>query len=294
MATLSQDIISKVDSAFGFEVDRLPLAGPDGLRTPFYGLFRSDTGELASRQAVTKKYVPHTSRDVKALVSACAESLGGVSNVRCGFRFGHYVAVEPSKEHRRAVFGTNDNIFPRMVIRAGYGGQSFRASLGTYRDVCSNMSIIRRVAGVSQTIRHISGLEDAMAELVQTFSAIAARWDSIAEVVAEMEARKVRLADFLKTIYGEPKEDSRRSLTMHRNRTESIMRRVMRERMATGRPDLDSEFIVSGWEAYNAVQGYVQHDARRKGKQDDMGRIIAAMNDAAVRRAESLVFDLAM
>jgi hypothetical protein len=46
---------------------------------------------------------------------------------------------------------------------------------------------------------------------------------------------------------------------------------------------------VSAWEAYNAIQGYVQHDATRKGNPSDFARIISAANDQAVKKAESLV-----
>jgi hypothetical protein len=51
--------------------------------------------------------------------------------------------------------------------------------------------------------------------------------------------------------------------------------------------------MVSGWEAYNAIQGYVQHDATRHGKADEMHRIVLAANDAAVQRAERLAFEMA-
>jgi len=45
---------------------------------------------------------------------------------------------------------------------------------------------------------------------------------------------------------------------------------------------------VSAWEAYNAVQGYVQHDASRKGSPSDFSRIIGASRDMSVKKAETL------
>ena len=63
----------------------------------------------------------------------------------------------------------------------------------------------------------------------------------------------------------------------------------MRERMSTGRPTLVGDFKISAWEAYNAIQGYVQHDAvARKGFSGEFDRIIRAANDQTVRKAERL------
>ena len=36
---LALDVIK---SEFDFEVNKFPLSGPDNMKTPFYGLFRSD------------------------------------------------------------------------------------------------------------------------------------------------------------------------------------------------------------------------------------------------------------
>ena len=51
--------------------------------------------------------------------------------------------------------------------------------------------------------------------------------------------------------------------------------------------------MVSAWEAFNAVQGYVQHDSRRHGQVSDVDRILAASRDLNVQRAESVVMQLA-
>jgi hypothetical protein len=72
---------------------------------------------------------------------------------------------------------------------------------------------------------------------------------------------------------------------------ETIMDRVVRERAATGRDafQVGSPKIVSAWEAFNAVQGYVQHDAQsKKGFDSDFARILRAASDTHVHAAESL------
>ena len=54
----SSDISATVKAAFNFGVDKFPLSGPDGMRTPEYGLFRDDTAEYVASRAVRKGYTP--------------------------------------------------------------------------------------------------------------------------------------------------------------------------------------------------------------------------------------------
>jgi hypothetical protein len=56
---------------------------------------------------------------------------------------------------------------------------------------------------------------------------------------------------------------------------------------------MGGDFRVSAWEAFNAVQGYVQHEASRKnGFKNEMDRLILANQDAAVYRAEALALSV--
>ena len=50
--TMTANAIESVREAFDFTVEKFPLSGPDGLKTPFYGLFRSDNSKLVGN-AVT-------------------------------------------------------------------------------------------------------------------------------------------------------------------------------------------------------------------------------------------------
>lgn len=288
-------IAEQVRQSFGFSVDKLPLRGPEGLATPFYGLFRSDTGEVASKTAVSRQYSPHKTDDVVALAEACEQAFDGQAvKATCLFKDGHHVVVQPGKEYRRSIFGTADNIFPRVIIRAGYDGRAFRATLGAYRDACRNLMMLRRVSGISVAIRHDSNIRENMDDLIRKFATVASRWRDVEVAAEEMQSRDVRLTEFLTALYGEPSETSRTAVARHKSRTEAIVRRVIRERYQTGRPDLGSDFVVSGWEAYNAVQGYVQHESRRNGHPSDIERAIAALGNASVMDAERLVFDLAL
>ena len=287
MTSVSVSAVDSVKSKFDFSVDKFPLAGPDGLKTPLYGLFRSDTMEFVGKPC-SKHYVAHQSDDVLALVESAGEAFEGVGDVQCHFRDGHYVSIAPSRDQRRAIYGSADNIFPRFIVNAGYDGRAFTAIMGFYRDACSNLAMMRQVSGTSVSIRHGSGLREKMDDLIQTFSVLRESWATLGDVIAELQNREVRMTDFLDQVYGQPDPDSKRGVTIHKNRTEAIFRRLSRERFTTGRGAMDSQFNVSAWEAYNAVQGFVQHDASRKGSPSDFARVIAASNDAAVKKAEGL------
>lgn len=291
---ITSNVADRVRSAFDFTVDKFPLRGPENMLTPFYGLFRSDTGTAVGYGSVSDRYEPHTTDDVLALVEAAGTAFDGVADVKCHFDHGHYVTIQPTKEQRLAVYGTKDNVFPRIVIDAGYGGQAFKASLGMYRDACRNMMILRQAEGTNVAIRHTSSLRLQMDELIATFATLEAGWGNLTAVVQQMQSREVQMVEFLKAIYGEPKSDEGRSVTMHRNRTEAIFRRLASERMVTGRGPLDSAFVVSGWEAFNAIQGYVQHDSIRRGRPTEMERIVRALHDNKVAQAERLALTMAV
>ena len=102
------------------------------------------------------------------------------------------------------------------------------------------------------------------------------------------------MVNFLDQVYGHPDADAtKKALTIHKNRTEAIFKRLSTERFVTGRPEMGDDFRVSAWEAFNAIQGYTQHDARSKaGFKGEFDRILRASSDANVLRAESLVMQL--
>jgi len=278
-----------VQKAFDFTVDKLPLVGPDNLKTGYYGLFRSDNSEMVGFP-VTSKYVPHQTSSVVQLVEAAAKAFDGAEDVQCHFRQGHYVTMAPSRAKRVEIFGTKDNIFPRVIIEAGYDGKSYRASLGFYRDICSNMSIMRSVGGTNVSIRHMSGLLPKIDSLVDTFHELGESWSKVAEYALAMEGKSVKLASFLKEVYGEPEKESGRGATMHKNRTEAIVNRLLNERARSQRSDIDLvSQEVSLWEAYNAVQGYIQHDASKHGTHTEMSRIVESFNSLQLSKVESVV-----
>lgn len=279
-----------VRDTFNFSVDKFPLSGPDNMATPFYGLFRSDNQQVATDRSVSKQYVPHTTDDVCAIVEAAESAFDCSAEVKCHFRMGHYVDIAPSADMRRSIYGTTDNVFPRIIVSAGYNGKAFRATMGYFRDLCRNLAMMTRISGTTVSIRHSSGLRSHMDQLISDFETLGKSWDTLTDTITGMQSREVQLADFLRDVYGEPSAETGRAATIHQNRTEAIFRRVLSERRASGRPQIDSTFTVSAFEAYNAVQGFAQHDStRRAGFDNDFDRVLMASRDRNVLKAEELL-----
>ena len=299
----SSDVSASVRESFNFSVDKFPLYGPDNMPTDQYGLFRDDTGYLKGVKSVSPRYVPHTTDDVCALVDAAGEAFDGEIDCKTHFRNGHYVNIMPTAEQRTAIYNDtdSDNIWPRIVINAGYDGKAFSATMGYYRDACSNLAMMRQVNGTTVSIRHTSGLRGHMDSLIATFNTLKDSWGNLLTVIRSLESQEVRMTDFLNEIYPQPTAEqialantgqSVRAVTTHENRTKAIWKRLNVERTRTGRPQMTN--TVSAWEAYNAIQGYVQHDAQAKeGFKGEFDRILRASNSADVRKAEKLVLAMA-
>lgn len=290
MSNVTTSAASQVAAAFDFTVDKFPLSGSDNQRTPWYGLFRSDGAGVVGEGSVTDRYVPHQTEDVIALVDACESVFDESSQVKTHFRNGHYVSVAPSDDYRRSIYGSRDNVFPRLIIRGGYDRSAFNVTLGIYRDACQNLMMLRSVTETYQSIRHTSGLRFAMDELIGQFQTLKDGWQTLTNLLESMEQAEVSMVDFLNAVYPEPDADAgQRAVTIHQNRTEKIFQRLQRERIKTGRTAIGSDFKVSAWEAYNAVQGFNQWDAtRREGFSGEFDRILQAAKSPAVRKAEEL------
>jgi|688.fasta_scaffold117509_6 hypothetical protein len=289
----SKGIADQLKASFP-TVEKYPLSGPDGLKTPWYGLFRTDTAQPVGPGSVTAAYEPHTTDDVIALVEAAESTFGDIVAVKSGFRDGHHVVVEPELNRaQRLQFYENDVSFPRLFIDGTYG-RRFRASIGLHRIVCSNLYTMNRVAGVSVDFRHSSGLRPRMDELIQTFGTLRDGWAALSAHLQRLEGIKVNVADFLDAMYGQPDEENQRSVTLHKNRTEAIITRLARERMAAGRP-MGSLHEATGWEAFNFIQGYVQHEKTRRQKNvGEFDRVILANADPVVTKAEGLLLSMAV
>lgn len=275
------------------QADMLPLFGPENSRTGIYGLFRSDDGQFIGRSSVTGGYKPHLLSDVVALVEAATTSMEWENaQVKCHWNQGHWVSLAPSREHRVSIFGTKDDIWQRLLINAGYSGKAFQVDLGMYRDACKNMSIPRMVEGISRKVKHTDSLDSKVQTLIEELRDLKHGWNNIVAEMRTMAERRVNVRELLNEIYPAPANDaSRRSHTIAENRWEAILTRLVRESQQFRQeiPSRANKFMANGWLAYNAIQGYVQHDQSRKGNPSQFDRMILAQESTEVARAEQLI-----
>jgi len=290
MNVSSSKISETLNQQFNFTVDKFPLSGPDGLKTSLYGLFRSDNSQHIG-DAVSVQYVPHQTEDVLTLCEAAQEAFEGEVELKCHFREGHYVILQPSREERKAIFD-GDDVFPRIMISAGYDGKAFKASMGYYRDLCKNLHRISSVNSTSVSIRHTSGLRGHMDDLIRDFQELKDSWGDLTITMEKMRDKRISMVEFLNAVYGEPEKEEGRGATMHKNRTEAIFQRLSREMSQLGQR-FGANYEVSAWMAFNALQGYHQHDqSARKEYSGNFDRILRTMTDKNVAKAEALALSL--
>ena len=290
MSALPLSISQRVRNFFP-DVTKANLYSPDMKKTPHCGLFRNDTGECFG-PAVSEGYTLHTTDDICALVEASEPIFGEVGDVQLGFRDGHFVSIQPTRENLITIH-KRDEVFPRLIVTAKYG-QAFTATIGLFRVVCSNLAIFNKVGGTTVRLRHTDSLRSKMADLIEDFNLLRSGIGNLETAIREMADRKVRLAEFLDGIYGTPAVGaSERSVTMHRNRTTQIVQRLMREQAQLDERS-DDIGMVSAWAAFNAVQGFVQHESRRRGTPGDFDRAILAFTDPKVQAAQHLALTMAV
>ena len=151
---------------------------------------------------------------------------------------------------------------------------------------------MRTVESCHYSVVHSGDMRSKMDALVNRFQGLRDGWEDLLTMIRRMNSATVNMVEFLDAIYTPPVENEGRSVTIHRNRTEEIYTRLHRELSANNRPipTVANGFETPAWFAYNAIQGYVQHDATRRGSdaKNDYSRMIAAATDVKVHKAEDL------
>jgi len=290
-----QDVSSLVHHAFPdtILVEPSRMSGTDE-PTGHYYLKRSIEGDVVGKP-VGKNYTPQQTDQVARVVEASCYALdphGMVGDVQCRWRDGHHVIIKPTDDQRREI-SKDDTVFPVVHVSGSLDGRAFRYQLGMYRDVCMNLAMMQRVGGLTLTrsINHTSGLNWKMEELVSDITALTDKTDDVIDTFRTANEREVTIADFLREVYPMPEDPTERTRNTFDKRVESIVQRLWRERDQVNR-DRPWNTRATAWEMFNAVQGYEQHDARRRNlpRGRSLDRAFAAFNTPAVERASALAF----
>ena len=281
------EVENLVRESFPFEVLKLPCNGVlqgEAYKTRFCSLHRDDTGEPVGESSVSPKYVPHTLEDVCTLLEAARQAFDGELSVDCFWQDAHILVVKPTQEAFFELY-SQERIIPKLAIDAGFAGKAFKASLGFYNSICSNLAILSSVYNVSRSIRHTLSMRDRLDALVTDFQTVRGSWQETQATIARMNAKRVIVADVIRDVFGDI-PDKGKGRTQAENRIEKIISRVYRECQENGL-QFDGK-TTSGWRLWNALQGALQHDFTRK-ETDPTLRALATWNDQDLFKLERTI-----
>lgn len=286
-----EEVENHLDMVFNFEVRKRVLYDGDMRETPHYGLEKTDTRTFLPH-TFKEGYVPHTLDHVKNLVRAYHAAVGGVGWVQCTWDNAHVVILRPPKGHSVVINGYT--VEPTMMLRAGYDATAVVSRLGLFNYLCMNgLFNLDRDKSMTTSINHNAMMEGRIEDLVKSIEDLSHRVQDALDTVRTAAQTEVSMADFIRKVYPLNPDASKRTIQNYEDRVEMIIMRLIRERAARGldTPDcFGGNFMASAFEAYNAVQGYEQHDARRKGVKNSTDRMVRAVDNRAVRKAASLAF----
>lgn len=287
-----EDVRDVIFSTFTNEVKVLDLAKfNNGIGPNFKGLFLVDADGIpvspVGESSVSSKYRPHTRNHLVSIFEACRIAFGSELNVDCFWRDGHILVIQPTREAAVSVYGA-DKIVPKLKIFGGYAGKGFKASFGFYRYICSNMALLQLVHQVSATIRHTLTLETKIDDLVSQFETVKASWAETQEQIKKMQERKLVVHEVLGKLF--PVDSDGREKTQRVNKVKKIVDRCLDEHQKLGLQieQRDGDFVANGWMLWNAVQGFLQHNATRQENELTI-KGLNTWESSELRKAEELI-----
>ena len=283
-----------IREAFPFRVEKLPLSGPDNMPTDLYGLFRDDNGQLVGRKSVTRGYKAHQTEDLVAIAEAASHVFEGGIKAKCHWikNGGHWVTIEPTREYQLSVFGTKDDVFPRVFINASYNA-SFIANIGWYRNLCRNLAMLQEAGpSICQKIRHTHSLTTKISDLIEDLRGLRKGWEDTKDTIRRMSEVEANAGEFIREVFPLPEEPTPQQVRNSDSRFDAIYNRLANESNHLGLsiPYRHHPSVrANGWLLFNAVQGYVQHDMSRRGRPSRFDRMTSAFDQPEVRRASQLI-----
>lgn len=247
---------------------------------------RADTNEKLG--LVSPHYKIFTNRQVAEFASNLVEVANGED---CAVKIETAGTIQGGKkvwfllQGESFEIGNKDEIIPYVLVSNGHDGKtSLKVTPTTIRVVCSNTlhMVIPRAEATNAidtaaiTVGHMGDLDEKIGEARRALAAYSTSMDStkrIIERLQQKEIKKDQMIAFFTECY-------QRDLIDNLNKTTKpkvIARREERSKEAFRKftDRFDAEVSLGGaswWTAFNAYSGFVQHDTRLKGK-DNQDRI---------------------
>lgn len=271
-----------------------------------FGCFRNDTwGKVGG--TVTKNWQAPTRSQLVQLAMAATQAFDGseVEVQATIFQNGYSCTVKPTAEYRQEVI-KGDDLWPMLTARMNFGGTGTdNISLGMCRDMCRNMAMIQSVESYNRRLRHSRDHGVFMQQAIEDCSELAGGFDSMVEKLREIAARKIDFNQLIGGIFEQRIANAQKSGRVDEagnpklpNQTiralEAIQTRYNNEAKILGLDTIGATNTeMNAWVAYNAVQGYYQHDANRRAAGNDYEQALVAAGKQEVQIAENMVLELA-
>lgn len=265
----------------------------EGELSDTFGCFRSDTWQEIGG-TVKKNYVPPTRAQLISLAMAATEAFEGapVEVSAAIFRNGYYTTIQPTKEWRVEI-AEGDTVFPVLTAQMQFGGTGRDLiNLGCQRDMCANLQMMRSVAQWNQRIRHSSDHGNFMEQAINDCSKLAQNFENFIETMKMLNDSKIDFGELINVVFHQRlasiKGDKLPKQTARTFR--AIQNRYNAEAEKLGDRLLTSTNTeANAWLAYNAVQGYFQHDANHRVASNKYEQALVANSKMEVETAEKFL-----
>lgn len=289
--------VKTITDHFPDRVGLVPMAASlDGMEVKhgMHALVAYDTRlnetKIACPHSVSSRFGFHQTSDLLPLVDAFSDVFGDACNVNCYWKHGQHIIMQPSNDMRETIFDSNkgntkpDTLAFRLCVSARYDKPLVFTGAG-FRDACRNLLMPRTVEGITRRVTHHRRIHSNISLVTEEFKALKDKWSVLVNWAKYLESKTVMLEDVVKEVYGQVET------TRQADRNNKIFQRAISESIAIGReiPDSDYGYRTTAWQALQAIQGYEQHTASRRGNPGTNARAWMVQGNRHVSRAERVV-----
>lgn len=262
----------------------------------WFQMYNAETGEIIGAP-VTDAYYLHTKEDFIRLVFA---GMQGINDPEAKAHFAWVnnsimsAVIRPTSIDPHLPV-THDTLMKRLNITAGFGGLgAIKGMAGLFRPLCLNLDVFATVLASQQVIKHTANMTNRMDDLVMQFNSISKTWEYMGEQVQQMYNRKVNLGEYFDAVWKVDRTEDR-NFTRADTRNRDLVHRLKRETKHYFSYSDPHQVEYNAWNAYQAVQGHIQHggvDTMPSNTPEErnalMQSAVGRFNDPRIIRAQKL------
>lgn len=282
-------------------VSKIPYTNPHpdflGSKTGVYGCFRDDTGEPLGGIVKENYVLPTRDQLVQVSMAACQAFDGMDVDVQASmYKASYQCTIKPTADFRREVF-QGDTVCPLFQVSLNFAGTGTdNIHMGMFRDACDNLMMMRTLSSWTKKIRHSSSHNRLFEKAVTDCNSLAGDFDNFVERAQQLQQTEVNMQEMVESIFADRIKDNKASKQL-KSALREIFERYNDEAEASDiqKIGVDGNWVANGWLAYNALQGYYQHDSPRRkvnnAEIDSYQRALKASDQIEVNAAEKYLLD---